>query len=1063
LRNAGSSRGKLSVSRPNDPYEREADQVAEQVMRMSDLSAGPPAIGPAAAGRVQRACAECEEEAALQRKAAGTGAQANLSIGPRMTADGLLDQLGVGRPLEPAARAFFEPRFGRDFSAVRVHDDSLASDSARALHAQAYAFGPHLVFAAGSYAPATEEGRLLLAHELTHVAQGAAAVVRRDPDDEGDDDDDDDNGPLSVEDEWNARLEDLVEAQQQLKGVQESETATETVRSSSLLMGLDLDPPGYQRARIIMEFWQPTVLPTLADADAVDARVTQALEIAGEKPAPAGEQKTLELLGKRAEYYLQTEPEAFPVTWAERVRILLKPDADEIALGAIAAQSWKTLLDLAQNLPAELFAHGLPVPFHDATMFVGYHLVPALARIDQDHPVKRFAQAALNWGLAQSSYNFLHAWNTLVSLLVTQLASGATHIDYAELEAFKSRQLSEIKAVPDLLRKGWLSAPDLLGFPPMPDRVAVRIATVHFLQYPQYDEFWKRAAELFDAKLREADARIAALDADQRVAVGAKWATELGYESAAWKEVGKGLWEQAPEMLESAGEFTLAHMVAPEIMVFVDLYYAGKAAWDAGVTVPREIEDATELVKSSTSIVDLQRNEAQLKLVQTGGVARQVLDAIAIRGGVKGAGEALERRAARAAESLSQSVEHTRTRAEILERTKSKNVRLEDDEVAAESEIAGERKPQGLTEDVYDQKIDLPNEHYWKRRRSDGVWCRFSPGEVCDLRFKPKSADPLPPPTAATPAPRPDVEATRMRLERAKGAQEITQARLAEAEARARQASQNLKYASAERLKATKGDVETAKKLLRDAQEELDKASEQLKLARETAELAHKEAGRQSRYLERQIEKAEQLEAAQREFNEFSQSKGNVRPATVDGGLKWDELEKKVEQRRGELRQLGEEATRLLPETQAKLRAGTPPKAGTTARQQALDNARANFASREGLTKDGQPIDIVTGEPLKADISPDHIYAVDSIFQEPGFNLLTYEEAAAILELPENYMQLRLSVNKSKSGRSLSEWFKTPEGSRVTARQQLLDLEERARAAVREAIFKKLAERGITP
>jgi hypothetical protein len=76
-----------------------------------------------------------------------------------------------GQPLDADTRAVMEPRFGRDFSGVRVHKDAPAAASARSLHASAYAVGNDVVFASGAYAPSTWEGRRLLAHELTHVIQ----------------------------------------------------------------------------------------------------------------------------------------------------------------------------------------------------------------------------------------------------------------------------------------------------------------------------------------------------------------------------------------------------------------------------------------------------------------------------------------------------------------------------------------------------------------------------------------------------------------------------------------------------------------------------------------------------------------------------------------------------------------------------------------------------------------------------------------------------------------------------------------------------------------------------
>lgn len=76
-----------------------------------------------------------------------------------------------GQPLDSATRAFFEPRFGHDFSRVRVHTDDRAAESAESVSALAYTVGRDIVFGAGQFAPSTSAGRKLLAHELTHVGQ----------------------------------------------------------------------------------------------------------------------------------------------------------------------------------------------------------------------------------------------------------------------------------------------------------------------------------------------------------------------------------------------------------------------------------------------------------------------------------------------------------------------------------------------------------------------------------------------------------------------------------------------------------------------------------------------------------------------------------------------------------------------------------------------------------------------------------------------------------------------------------------------------------------------------
>jgi hypothetical protein len=156
---------KLAISRPGDAFEQEADRVADSMV--SGPAMNPPIAGVSSAPvQVQRKCAKCEDEEHLQRKESDAQAPAQADIGAE------LDSLaGGGAPLPSAVRAPFEARFERDFSGVRVHTDRAASDSARALHAHAYTLGPHIVFAAGQYSPATVGGQRLLAHELTHVVQ----------------------------------------------------------------------------------------------------------------------------------------------------------------------------------------------------------------------------------------------------------------------------------------------------------------------------------------------------------------------------------------------------------------------------------------------------------------------------------------------------------------------------------------------------------------------------------------------------------------------------------------------------------------------------------------------------------------------------------------------------------------------------------------------------------------------------------------------------------------------------------------------------------------------------
>jgi outer membrane protein OmpA-like peptidoglycan-associated protein len=119
----------------------------------------------ACGGSAEGKCASCTEEEKLQRRAIGPGGPA---IAPAVVHEVLRSP---GEALEPTARAFMERRLGHDFRRVRVHADPKAAESARAVGALAYTVGADVVFGAGQYAPATDAGRNLLAHELTHVVQ----------------------------------------------------------------------------------------------------------------------------------------------------------------------------------------------------------------------------------------------------------------------------------------------------------------------------------------------------------------------------------------------------------------------------------------------------------------------------------------------------------------------------------------------------------------------------------------------------------------------------------------------------------------------------------------------------------------------------------------------------------------------------------------------------------------------------------------------------------------------------------------------------------------------------
>jgi uncharacterized protein DUF4157 len=133
----------LPVSEPGDRHEQEADQRAEQVMSLKP------------------------------RASRDTGADSG-SVSDTSNS-------GNGSTLTPDTRQFFEPRFGHNFSNVRVHTDGSANNAARSLGARAYTVGEDITFAPGEYQPSTQPGRHLLAHELAHVVQQTSGPLRASP------------------------------------------------------------------------------------------------------------------------------------------------------------------------------------------------------------------------------------------------------------------------------------------------------------------------------------------------------------------------------------------------------------------------------------------------------------------------------------------------------------------------------------------------------------------------------------------------------------------------------------------------------------------------------------------------------------------------------------------------------------------------------------------------------------------------------------------------------------------------------------------------------------------
>jgi len=155
---------KLTVSSPDDEYEREADRVADAVTR-------------APASSVQRQAEEPEEEEGEEEEET---VQTKLSESQPNTVSkdleaGIKAARGSGQPLPDSVRNSLEPQLGHDFSQVHIHTDADANKLSQQLSAEAFTTGSDIFFKDGAYQPGSDSGKGLIAHELTHVVQQSAA------------------------------------------------------------------------------------------------------------------------------------------------------------------------------------------------------------------------------------------------------------------------------------------------------------------------------------------------------------------------------------------------------------------------------------------------------------------------------------------------------------------------------------------------------------------------------------------------------------------------------------------------------------------------------------------------------------------------------------------------------------------------------------------------------------------------------------------------------------------------------------------------------------------------
>jgi hypothetical protein len=188
---------KLEVSHPEDAQEKEADSVAENVMRMEEPSAdvqrsvmvsarapvsrlisrqeGPGGFASNGPSEDEGADVHVAAKAIMRSRGPPSSSDATQHQHDRSFEQGLTSSRGAGSPLPDDTRQSMESRFGADFSGVRIHTGSQAEGLSKSISAQAFTHGNDIYFNAAKFSPNTATGSQLLAHELTHTIQQGAS------------------------------------------------------------------------------------------------------------------------------------------------------------------------------------------------------------------------------------------------------------------------------------------------------------------------------------------------------------------------------------------------------------------------------------------------------------------------------------------------------------------------------------------------------------------------------------------------------------------------------------------------------------------------------------------------------------------------------------------------------------------------------------------------------------------------------------------------------------------------------------------------------------------------
>jgi Domain of unknown function (DUF4157) len=595
----------LTVSAPDDPHEREADSVADRVLRMPDGATGQPplAFSSRSASATQRKCRECEEEEQVQRKESGHGPTV-----PAAVASAVQRAIRApGQPLDPVSLDYFESRFGADFGQVRVHTDASAAQAARSLHARAFTIGSDIVFAHTQHAPGSHEGRRLLAHELTHVVQqghapakppGGATVIAPVP-----------SSTLAMQRDPDSTPADDPALVEELQA--ERDAARADVNQDGDLMRRAFGA----RMDLLLTYYRPPRLRSQSDLDAFLDKL---------RGIAKTEMGTLTAEGNpfTPEFALEKYPKGFPLTWSGRVYDALSLHVNTVDIVADWKQALSALTDQSRMLGPEIYAHGLPVPYSERSRLAGFRLRLSDAKATNSSAIADYARQSIRYIQLKWISVFAFSWESFVNQLAEAVADGKVVVNYVDWKDFVDHKQAILRDLPararDRIAGSEKEAQQLQTDAVKLGDAALAVGMASGLySLAGILSGWTEASNLFDSALRSADKSVAADTGGRRMITALKWAWDNGYFGAAATEWVQNLIAQGPEILAEITTILILGLI-PGVNIAVAIYLALTLARDV-VSMIHELGASLSDCANATDVAQLQRASIRLAGVLTNG------------------------------------------------------------------------------------------------------------------------------------------------------------------------------------------------------------------------------------------------------------------------------------------------------------------------------------------------------------------------------------------------------------------------------------------------------------